>query len=100
MRPAGEAHLALIQAAHKIKAERAASGQGATLAELAARACVGYKVARMLVPSLKRRGHLTVTGARQVPSRGRPAAEYAPTETTSMEQGWAPLGRCMTGWTR
>ena len=34
MRPASECHLALIQAAHAIRRERAATGQGATLQEL------------------------------------------------------------------
>lgn len=98
MRPAGEAHLALLQAAHALRLERAAQGQGPTLAELAARACVGYAVARTLVPKLRERGHLQVVGERKVPGRNRPALEYAPTDTTQLDPAWVSLGRCMTGW--
>lgn len=80
MRPAGEVHLALLQAAHAIRAERASTGQGATLLELVHRSQVGYKVARALVPKLSARGQLTKVGERKVPYRNRPVAEYVPTD--------------------
>ena len=110
MRPAGEIHLSLLKAAHTIRMERAASGQGATLTELIARSCVGYKVARDLVPKLKRRGQLEIVGTRRVPGRNRPVAEYAPaipkapvvltTEDMQGGPGWVDLGNCLQSWTR
>ena len=105
MRPASETHLALLQAAHAIKAERSASGQGATLLELVHRSQVGYKVARALVPKLKERGQLQIVGERQVDYRNRPVAEYAPADIqTEIESraghGWVDLSRCLSGWAR
>ena len=102
MRPAADVHLALLQAAHAIKAEYAASGKGATLAELAHRACVGYKVARVMVPSLKRRGKLAIVGERKVAGRNRPAAEYAPAKFSDLFEasGKAVLDQCIAGWHR
>ena len=78
MRPAGEVHLALLQAAHAIRAERASTGQGATLLELAQHAKVGRDVARDTVANMKRSGALTVPRVRRVPYRNRPVSEYAP----------------------
>lgn len=106
MRPAGEVHLAVLQAAHALRLERAASGQGPTLAELVARSCVGYKVARDTVANLKRHGHLKIVGTRRVPGRNRLAAEYAPTSTLPVQPApaeqpaWADLGTCLQAWTR
>ena len=106
MRPASETHLALLQAAHAIRMERAASGQGATLLEMAHRAQVGYKVARALVPKLKARGQLLVVGERRVDYRNRPVAEYAPAQFDDGAaecrhgHGWVDLGRCISGWAR
>ncbi len=104
-RPASETHLALLQAAHAIRAERAASGQGATLLELVHRSQVGYKVALTTVSNLKRAGHLRIVGERKVGYRNRPVAEYAPAEIqTEIESraghGWVDLSRCMSGWAR
>ena len=76
MRPAGEVHLALLQAAHAIRAERASTGQGATLLELVHRSQVGYKVARALVPKLSARGQLTKVGERKVTYRNRRAGGF------------------------
>ena len=102
MRPAGEAHLAVLQAAHAIKRERAESGQGATLAELVARACVGYKVARMLVPNLTRHKKLCIVGERRVPGRNRPVKEYLPVgdDVTVVNDGRPTLDACLSGWLR
>lgn len=103
MRPAGETHLALLQAAHAIRIERADTGQGATLLELVNRSQVGYKVARALVPKLKERGQLVQTGERQVDYRNRPVAEYAPADQEPdlvSGPGWVDLGACLQSWTR
>ena len=110
MRPAGEVRLAMLQAAHTLRRERMACGQGPTLAELAARSQVGYKAARVTVANLRRAGHLEIVGTRRVPGRNRPVAEYAPAEikpprVLSVEDvqdgvGWVDLGRCLSSWTR
>lgn len=101
MRPAGELRQALIQAVHDL----AANGRGATLAEIADRACVGRQAARVHVPKLKSRGHLEIVGERRVTYRNRPVAEYGPAKVLSLEDvqamtGTAVLSNCMQGWTR
>lgn len=104
MRPAGEVHLALLQAAHAIRAERASTGQGATLLELVHRSQVGYKVARALVPKLSARGQLTKVGERKMPYRNRPVAEYVPTDMVEASTepvigaGWVNLGDALQHW--
>lgn len=104
MRPAGEVHLALLQASHAIRAERASTGQGATLLELVHRSQVGYKVARALVPKLSARGQLTKVGERKVPYRNRPVAEYVPTDMVEASTepvigaGWVNLGDALQHW--
>lgn len=103
MRPASETHLALLQAAHAFRVERAESGQGATLLELVHRSQVGYKVARALVPKLKERGLLVKVGERQVDYRNRPVAEYAPVEPPAdlaSGPGWVDLECCLAHWNR
>ena len=100
-RPAGEVYLALLQAAQAIKAERADTGEGATLLELSKRACVGYAAARQKVAALKRYGHLTITGQREVAYRNRPVAEYAPARKVSEgfdDSGRFVLAQCLAGW--
>ena len=101
--------MAILQAAHAIRRERAASGQGATLSELVQRSCVGLQVARNLVPKLKSRGQLQIVGTRRVPGRNRPVAEYAPAqvapclvdvEGASGGPGWVDLGECLQSWAR
>lgn len=101
MRSAGEIHQALIKAA----CELATKDRGATLAELADRACVGRDAARMHVPKLKSRGHLQIVRERRVDYRNRPVAEYAPAKVLSLEDvqamaGPAVLSNCMQSWTR
>lgn len=102
MRPASEPHLALLQAAHAIRVERAQSGQGATLQELVHRSQVGYQVARALVPKLKDRGQLQIVGERKVDYRNRPVAEYAPADLDApvIGEGWVDLGNCLATWIR
>ena len=99
-RPAGEVYLALLKAAQAIKAERAATGEGATLREIALRSCVGYAVARQKVAALKRHGHLTITGVRRVAYRNRPVAVYKPVESSSpvVNMGWIGLDMCLAAW--
>ena len=93
MKPAGEVHQALMKAAQELSAQ----GRGATLAELAERACVGRQVARDMVPKLKSRGCLQI-----VDYRNRPVAEYAPVPEIESRagHGWVDLGRCVAGWAR
>lgn len=105
MRPVSECHLALLQAAHAIRRERAASGQGATLLELVHRSQVGYQVARDLVPKLRASGKLEKVGERKVDYRNKPVAEYAPPKVLTVEdvqdlEPWADLGNCMKRWIR
>lgn len=99
-RPASEVSQALIQAARDL----ARDGGGATLAELAGRACVSREAARQHVPKLKSRGHLQQVGERRVDYRNRPVAEYAPSglggEAVQHETPWSSLGLCMADWVR
>jgi hypothetical protein len=105
MRPAGEVHLAMLQAAHAIRRERAEAGHGPTLAELVARSQVGYAVARTTVANLKRHGKLEIVATRKVAGRNRPVAEYAPVEPADPDApviglGWVDLGNCLSTWAR
>lgn len=101
-RPAGECHLAILQAAHALRLERAQSGQGATLRELVHRSQVGYKVARVLVSNLCRRGQLTKIGERRVEYRNKPVSVYMPASQDMddcMESGnLSDLTRAMGMW--
>jgi hypothetical protein len=100
MRPAGEISQALLQAARDIAQE----GRGATMWELAARACVSRDVATDRVEKLKSRGHLQQVGERRVDYRNRPVAEYAPPldvhDGIHVMSGGAILGQCMADWVR
>jgi len=73
MRPKGEIHQALLKAV----GELATPERGATLRELAARACVGVAAARYTLDYLKRSGAVVIARTRRVPYRNRPVAEYA-----------------------
>lgn len=104
-RPQGEVMLAVLRAAHALKAERPSSGQGASFRELVARSQVGLQVARHLVPKLKKRGHLEIVGAARVDYRNRPVALYAPVVRETMASddaqsgpGWVDLGNCLQNW--
>ena len=109
MRPAGEISLAMLQAAHALRRERAEAGQGPTLAEMVARAQVGYKAARATVQNLRRAGHLEIVGQRRVPGRNRPVAEYLPVVKSApkvlsvedvQDSGWVDLSNCVKAWNR
>lgn len=96
-------HLALLQAAHVIRRERAESGQGATLLELVHRSQVGYKAARSMVANMKARGQLRIVGERRVGYRNRPVSEYAPAavgDDLASGSGWVDLGHCLARWNR
>lgn len=73
MRPAGEVRAALLTACVELSAN---SGQGATLRELAQRACVGLESARKTIDNMARAGQLCIAGQRHVAYRNRPVAEY------------------------
>ena len=102
MRPAGEVHLAMLQAAHALRRERAQAGHGPTLAEMVARSQVGYKVARNTIANLRRHGKLEIVATRRVPGRNRPVAEYAPVDPAepAINPGWVDLGDCLSSWNR
>ena len=72
MRPAGDVRAALLVAC----VELSATGQGATLRELAQRACVGLESARKTIDNMARAGQLCIAGQRHVAYRNRPVAEY------------------------
>lgn len=106
-RPTGECGLAILRAAHAIRAERLTNGEGATFRELVARSQVGLQVARNLVPKLKARGHLEIMGVARVDYRNRPVALYAPVVKDSLTvegddvqsgKGWVDLGNCLKNW--
>lgn len=101
MRPRSEAATELMLLACKLSA----AGRGVTVAELAAGG-FGRGALRSLVPALKRRGQLRITGTRRVSYRNRPVAVYEPVlavepATAAPELlGAAELCRCMGTWTR
>jgi len=72
MRPRGEVYLALLDAAHEL----ATPDRGATLREMALRACVGLGAARYTVSYMRKSGVLTIARTRRVTYRNRPVAEY------------------------
>jgi len=98
MRPAGDVNQALIRAARLLAAESEAGG--ASLAEIAAKACVGRDAARQHVPNLKRRGRLEIVGERRVDYRNRPVALYAPADPSAplIQPGPVLLGQCLQAW--
>lgn len=97
MRPAGEISQALLQAAREL----AQDGRGATLAELAAKACVSRHAARVQVSNIKRSGALQIVGERRVAYRNRPVAEYAPADDEiQVMSGAVVLGSYLQSWAR
>lgn len=95
MRPAGEVRQALLQAC----AALARPDQGATLRELAARACVGLKAAERTVDHMRRAGQVHIVRTRRVPYRNRPVAEYAPAAPLVPAQAPAQVLACaLTAW--
>lgn len=101
MRPAGEIRQALMQAAQAVVAELGRPDRGATLAELAARSCVGRDAARRCIDNMRRSGALRIVGTRQVDYRNRPVAEYAlPAAPAAAAGGVQALGQCLADWRR
>lgn len=98
MRPMGEVTRAILDAVRELSAT-VPPGRGVTLAELTAKACVGRDVTRQLVPTLKRRGHLSIVAQRKVPNRNRPVAEYSLPAMTE-QAAWPDLSNCLTAWAR
>jgi hypothetical protein len=96
-RPAGEVRRALLLAAIDLNM----GDRAATLRELARKACVGQKAARVAVSNMRRSGALVIVRDRHESYRTRPVAEYAPgamacTQTPSsnpfqaLASAWAP----------
>jgi hypothetical protein len=73
-RPAGEVRRALLQAAVALNM----GDRAPTLRELARKACVGQKAARVAVSNMRRSGALVIVRDRRESYRTRPVAEYAP----------------------
>lgn len=95
MRPAGEVRQALLRAAEAL----AQPGQGPTLQELAAKACVGMAVARHTVGNMTRAGQLRkLPQGRRVAYRNRPVAEYAPAQQVHQGEGFVDLGAVLQVW--
>jgi hypothetical protein len=98
MRPKGEIHLALLKAV----GELATPERGASLREIAARACVGIASARHTMHYLNRSGAVVIARTRRVEYRNRPISEYAlpaPAPANNSDaQHWSALGAALTGW--
>ena len=86
MRPPGEISAAILSAAEVLAHEVDGVQRGATLKELAARACVGTSAAMQTVKNLRRRGKLAPVHARKVAYRNRPVVEYAPRRLADAEE--------------
>lgn len=96
MRPKGEVHLALVDAAKAL----ATPDRGATLRELAHHACVGTSAARRTLSNLVRSGALEIVRTRCVTYRNRPVSEYAIPlqQDQAQESGGLALGAAMASW--
>lgn len=94
MRPVGEVRQALLQACMEL----ATPTQGATLRELAARACVGLDAARRTVSDMHRANQIKKVRERRVVYRNRPVAEYAPAGTECAQDGGAELASVLRVW--
>lgn len=79
--------MALVEAAKAL----ATPDRGATLQELAARACVGRMAARHTLGYLVRSRALVIVRTRRVTYRNRPVAEYALPDAAAEKPG-AALG--------
>lgn len=115
MRPAGEIRQAVLKAAADLieeirlasKADDAPKRKGPTLAEIAARAAVAKKDARICISNCTRAKvpALEIVGQRRVPNRNRPAAEYAPGAHADLfnqaqPSGVSVLGSTLQAWAR
>lgn len=101
MRPLGKKATALLLLACKLSA----AGRGVTFRELTD-AGFGKDAVTTSLPSLKRGGHLRITGTRQVSYRNRPVAVYEPVFAVDPIAdapelpGAAVLCHCMATWAR
>lgn len=87
MRPVGEISLAIMRAASELAhVDADGAAHGPTLRELAHKACVGMRAARMSVDTLRRGGKLAPVAQRRVAYRNRPVAEYAPADTQHADE--------------
>ncbi len=100
MRPATEVRHAILQAVTTM----ATPDRGPTLQEINQVVCsqlpVGVDTVRRYLYNIKRSGAVCIPRQRKVHYRNRPVAEYALAVSTQGQQGWADLGRLMTGWAR
>jgi len=95
MRPVGEIHEALLDAARRL----VTPDRAPTLMELAQHAQVGMQAARDTVPKMKRHGALRIVRTRRVDYRNRPVAEYAPAEGSDAGPGaGVDLGQALAAW--
>jgi hypothetical protein len=98
MRPPGEIRKALRRAARELQAEQSA----ATWRDMAARASVGFKVARRTVDNMARAGELQPVGAAKRAHSNRWMTLYAPAEAApAAAPAPAPaIETVMRAWTR
>jgi hypothetical protein len=99
-RPLGEERKAIRQAAIELQAECSA----ATWRELAARAGVGFKVARQTVDNMARAGELEAVGSAKRAHSKRWMTLFAPTEPVAVAAApaapLAPLDSVLRSWSR
>jgi hypothetical protein len=101
MRPPGDIRKALRRAARELQAEQSA----ATWRDMAARASVGFKVARRTVDNMERAGELERVGAAKRAHSNRWMTLYAPTEpapapSSSPAPATPAIETVMRAWTR
>ncbi len=90
MRPPGEIHQALLDAARELFTPERAP----TMAEMAEHARVGMTAATATVKNMKRHGALRQVRERRVTYRNRPVFEYAPADLVVEEgAGFVDLAR-------
>lgn len=102
MRPGGDIRTALLCASRELLCRDGDEWRGATLKEMAHKACVGHDAARVCVSNLKRSGALAIVRERRVDYRNRPVAEYAPSDAleAKREDVFVDLNQCMADWVR
>lgn len=96
MRPAGEVRQALAKAAEELAAEASA----ATWRDMAQRANVGFKVARVTVENMARAGQLERVGSAKREHSKRWMALYAPACAPAVDVGAAvpAIDNVMRSW--
>ncbi len=96
MRPLGVEAAAIIQAVQDLFTP----DRGPTVAELAAKACVGRRVADYTVKNLKRHHKLAIVREREVAYRNRPVAEYGFPAPACDNADGQDLNACLSAWGR